>query len=69
MFEDIQKGGMAAIMKYMNDPVWLARVGDKMGDVSALLAGGGGGGGPAAGPAAPAAAPVPDINSLLDAAK
>lgn len=66
MFADIQSGGMAALMKYMNDPEWLAKVGGKMGDVSELLAA------QAAAPAAraPPAPPLATtINSLLDAAK
>jgi soluble cytochrome b562 len=33
MFEDIQKGGMGALMKYMNDPTLTARLGAKLGDV------------------------------------
>ena len=80
MFEDIQSGGMPALMKYMNDPEWLAKVGSKMGDVAEMLAAGGGGaaggaGGAAAaaaagarGPSAPAA-PIPTVNNLFDAAK
>jgi hypothetical protein len=34
MFEDIQKGGMGALMKYMNDPRVLAKLGSKLGDVA-----------------------------------
>ena len=68
MFEEIKKGGMPALMKLMNDPEWLAKVGSKFGEVSELLAAGGGGaaGGPS--PAA-AAAPIPTVNNLFDAAK
>jgi hypothetical protein len=75
MFEDIQKNGMAALMRYMNDPAWLAKVGSRMGDVAELLQqGGGGGGGGAPGAANPAVPRPPvavgaDINSLFDAAK
>jgi len=72
MFEDIQKNGMAALMRYMNDPAWLAKVGSRMGDVTELLAQGGGGGGGATPPGAiPARPPVEatSINSLFDAAK
>jgi len=70
MFEDIQKGGMPALMKYMNDPEWLAKVGNKMGDVAEMMASGavgGAGGGAAAAPAAPTA--IPTVNNLFDAAK
>lgn len=72
MFEDIQKGGMPALMKYMNDPEWLAKVGNKMGDVAEMMAAGGGAAGAAAAAAgAPAAAPaaIPTVNNLFDAAK
>ena len=76
MFEEIEKGGMPALMKFMNDPEWLARVGSKMGDVAEMLAAGGGaGGGMGAGAAAAgarAAAPpaqIPTVNNLFDAAK
>lgn len=33
MFEEIQSGGMGALMKYMNDPKVLAKIGEKIGDV------------------------------------
>jgi hypothetical protein len=33
MFEDIQKGGMGALMKYMNDPRVLSKLGSRLGDV------------------------------------
>lgn len=77
MFEDIQSGGMPALMKYMNDPEWLAKVGSKMGDVAEMLAAGGGGAGGAAAAAGPAAAAspaaaataIPTVNNLFDAAK
>ena len=77
MFEDIQVNGMGALMKYMNDPEWLAKVGSRMGDGAELLqqggdgGGGGGGGGGAAAGAVPPRPPVvvADINSLFDAAK
>ena len=74
MFEDIQKGGVGALMKYMNDPAWLAKVGSRMGDVTELLAAGGGGAGGAGGGPPPGTPPRPpvaatSINSLFDAAK
>ena len=54
---------MQALMKYWNDPKTLAKIGERMGDVSDVAA-------PAPGPAsAAAAAPAPEINNLLDAAK
>lgn len=63
MFEDIQRGGMGALMKYWNDPDMLRKLGEKMGDVA-----------PAASAAAaaspmPAAAVEPEVNDLFDAAK
>lgn len=64
MFEEIQKGGMAAMMKYMNDSKWLAKVGEKLGDVSVPD---GQGAPPPGAAASPASAP--EINSILDAAK
>lgn len=68
MFEDIQKNGMAALMKYMNDPEWLAKVGSKAGDVGAMLAGGAGAGGAAAAaPPPPTTGPV--VNDIFDACK
>lgn len=33
MFDEIKTGGMAAMMKYMNDPAFLAKIGEKMGDI------------------------------------
>jgi hypothetical protein len=52
-------------MKYWNSPEWLAKVGSKLGDVTAATAGARGAAPP--GPAASAAAP--EVNTLLDAAK
>lgn len=75
MFEEIEKGGMPALMKFMNDAEWLAKVGSKMGDVAEMLAAGGGGGAAAAAagraPAAATGAPtqIPTVNNLFDAAK
>lgn len=68
MFEEMQKGGMDAMMKYMNDPKWLAKVGEKLGDPAAMAAAAGGGG---AGPAA-ASRPPPapqEITNIIQAAK
>lgn len=62
MFEEMQRGGMQAMMKYMNDPKWLAKVGEKLGDVDM----------PTGNVAAPASAPsasAPEISNLIDAAK
>ncbi|KAL4451917.1 hypothetical protein ABPG75_007579 [Micractinium tetrahymenae] len=62
VFEEIKSGGIGAMMKYMNDPRFLAKIGEKMGDVDPSLLGG-----------APAAAapppPPPEVNTILDAAK
>ncbi|GLC50215.1 hypothetical protein PLESTB_000355100 [Pleodorina starrii] len=65
IFADIQKGGMQALMKYYNDPKFLSKLGEKIGDVA-----------PSAGAAAPAASagpvaapPEPEINNIRDAAK
>ena len=59
MFEDIQKNGMAAMMKYYNDPQWIAKLGRKMGDVNIAE--------DAAAAATPAAPPAPE--DLIDAAR
>lgn len=59
MFEEMAKGGVRAMMKYMNDPIWLAKVGEKLGDVEFPLG-------------AAAAAPTPkspEITNLVEAAK
>jgi hypothetical protein len=65
MFEEIRTGGMAAMMKYMNDPVFLTKIGEKLGDLPIDQAAA-----PAAPPPAAApAAPAPEINSILDAAR
>lgn len=66
MFAEIQSGGMGALMKYMNDPKVLAKIGERLGDVQVQV--------PPAGAAAaaavrPPAADVPDIDNLVDAAK
>lgn len=59
-----------ALMKYYNDPAFLAKLGSKLGDVSALT----GGAAAAAGAASPAAAMMgqpaaPEITNLLEAAR
>ena len=59
MFDEIKTGGMAAMMKYMNDPVFLAKIGEKMQGVLPAEA---------AGPSTAAAA-APEITNILDAAK
>jgi len=66
-FKDIAAGGMQAMMKYYNDPDFLAKLGSKLGDVNmgAVTAAPGA---PPAG-AAPAAAGPPEIKDLLDAAR
>ena len=64
MFDEIKKGGMAAMMKFMNDPAWLSKVGEKLGDVE--VPPGGAAGVPPAGADTPSA---PEINNIMDAAK
>ena len=67
MFEDIQKNGMQAMMKYWNDPKVLAKIGERMGDIPTSAPAEGAAA--AAAPAAAAQAPAPEINDLRDAAK
>lgn len=73
MFEEMQKGGMGAMMKFMNDPVWLAKVSEKLGDPRAVAAG-------AAAPTAGSEAPTPaavskppppphEITNIIEAAR
>ena len=62
MFDEIKTGGMAAMMKYMNDPTFLAKIGEKLGDVPTT-------GGQQEQPAAAAAAAPPEITTILDAAR
>lgn len=59
MFEEIRTGGMAAMMKYMNDPTFLSKIGERLGDA---IPG-------AASPAVDNAAPLAEITNILDAAK
>ncbi|CAK0763605.1 hypothetical protein CVIRNUC_003075 [Coccomyxa viridis] len=68
MFEDIQKNGMQAMMKYWNNPKVLAKIGERMGDIP-TSAPAEGAAAAAAAPAAAAQAPAPEINDLRDAAK
>lgn len=64
MFEEMQKGGMPALMKYMNDPKWLAKVGEKLGDIPQ-----GQQPPPITRQTAPPPNTPPEINTILDAAK
>ncbi len=61
---------MQALMKYYNDPEFLKRLGEKLGDVAP---GGGAAGAAAPGPAAAAmgagAPAAPEITNLLEAAR
>lgn len=62
VFEEIQTGGMAAMMKYMNDPNFLAKIGEKMGDAASLMQS----------PQQnmqPKVEQQPEINTVLDAAR
>jgi Ankyrin repeats (3 copies) len=64
MFEDIQENGIGALMKYMNDPDALRKLGSRMGDISSVAPAAAAA---AAGQAAPTA--EPQVNDLLDAAR
>lgn len=68
MFADIQANGMAALMKYMNDPEWLAKVGSKTGDIGAMLASGAPAG-VAPTPPPPTTPSGPVVTDLFSAAK
>lgn len=62
IFDEIKAGGMAAMMKYMNDPDFLGKIGAKLGDAVPTTI--------APTPAAAAApAPPPEVNNILDAAR
>lgn len=74
MFQEIQSGGMGALMKYMNDPKVLEKIGERLGDVQVQVpppgaAAAAAGAAAAASAGRPAAADVPDIDNLIDAAK
>jgi soluble cytochrome b562 len=58
MFEDIQTNGMGALLKYMNDPNMLRKLGSRMGDVA-----------PAASAAPVAGAAPAEVSDLFDAAR
>lgn len=67
VFDDIKKGGMMSMMKYMNDQAFLAKISEKMGEIDpALLAGMGA---PAAAAVAPPPLPPAEVANILDAAK
>lgn len=51
-------------MKYMNDPTFLAKIGEKMGDVPGMAPGGAGGAAAAA-----EEQPEPEVNNILDAVR
>ena len=59
MFDDVKANGPQAMMKYYNDPKWLAIIGRKMGNV---------GGAAPQGPPAPSG-PRPEPTSLIEAAR
>lgn len=63
MFEEIRTGGIGAMMKYMNDPKVLAKIGERIGDIQ-----------PAPGAAVPSssgapAQQMPEITNLIEAAR
>jgi len=61
-FEEIKAGGMAAMMRFMNDEKFLSKIGEKLGDVPAAAA-------TAPPPTAAQQAAPPEINTILDAAR
>ncbi|GAX85579.1 hypothetical protein CEUSTIGMA_g12994.t1 [Chlamydomonas eustigma] len=70
IFKDIQKNGMSAMMKYYNDPSFLAKLGDKISDVvPSATDSTASGAAPGSGAPTPQAAPALEITTLLDAAK
>lgn len=67
----MQSGGMAALQQYMGNPEFLAKLGERVGDIDLHLPGEGR---PAAAPGAgtsvsPGAPAPPEIENLLQAAK
>jgi hypothetical protein len=71
-FQDVQKNGPSAMMKYSNDTAFLKKLNDKLGGEDAIRAAVGGAipvdaPGGAAAPAAPA--PTPEVETLHDAAR
>lgn len=62
MFDDLKQNGMQALMKYYNDPKWLAKLGSKLDGVGPEQPQG-------ARPRPPPQAPPDEITNLLDAAK
>ena len=68
-FQDVQKNGPSAMMKYSNDAAFLKKLNDKLGGEEAIRAAVGGDI-PVSGAAAPAApAPPPEVETLHDAAR
>jgi len=68
-FNDVQKNGPSAMMKYSNDAAFLKKLNDKLGGEEAIRAAVGGDI-PVSGAAAPAApAPPPEVETLHDAAR
>ena len=70
-FQDVQKNGPSAMMKYSNDAAFLKKLNDKLGGEDAIRAAVGGdipvtAGAPAA---AAAPAPPPEVETLHDAAR
>lgn len=62
MFEEIRSGGMAAMMRFMNDEKFLSKIGEKLGDVPMAAAS-------APPPTTAQQAAPPEINTILDAAR
>lgn len=66
---DMAASTLQALMRYYNNPDFLAKLGEKLGDVAAPPAAAAGAGAAAAAAGAMPAQQMPEINDLLDAAK
>ncbi|KAG1658351.1 hypothetical protein FOA52_002124, partial [Chlamydomonas sp. UWO 241] len=62
VFDDIKKNGQAVMMKYFDDPVFLERIGKKLGPIKVPEVGAGAGAGPTG-------EQTMEVNNILDAAK
>ncbi|KAH7622484.1 putative Ankyrin repeat domain-containing protein 2A [Nannochloris sp. 'desiccata'] len=69
IFEEIKAGGMGAMMKFMNDPTFLSKIGEKLADLDLPGMANNAPPVPVNQAAAAASAPPPVVNNILDAAK